>query len=66
MTHFSHDYEQGIKDERERIVALLEQIATQQQAVIDFNPNRGDNDLRHAARSTVFQAIALIKGEPNE
>ena len=64
MTHFSHDYEQGIKDERERVVALLEKIASQQQAVIDFNPSRGDNDLRHAARSTVFQAIALIKGEP--
>jgi hypothetical protein len=24
MTHFSHDYEQGIKDERDRIVALIE------------------------------------------
>lgn len=24
MTHFSHDYEQGIKDERERIIELLE------------------------------------------
>lgn len=64
MTHFTHDYEQGIKDERERVIALLEKIASQQQAVIDFNPNRGDNDIRHAARSTVFQAIALIKGEP--
>ena len=65
MTHFSADYEQGIKDEQERIISLLEKIAVQQQAVIDFNPNRGDNDLRHAARSTVFQAIALIKGEPS-
>lgn len=24
MTHFTHDYEQGIKDEQERIVKLLE------------------------------------------
>jgi hypothetical protein len=24
MTHFSHDYEQGIKDEQERIIKLLE------------------------------------------
>jgi len=24
MTHFSHDYEQGIKDERDRIIALIE------------------------------------------
>lgn len=24
MTHFSTDYEQGIKDERERIIKLLE------------------------------------------
>lgn len=23
MTHFTHDYEQGIKDERERIVQLI-------------------------------------------
>ena len=25
MTHFTHDYEQGIKDERERIIKLLEE-----------------------------------------
>ena len=25
MTHFSHDYEQGIKDERERIIKYLEE-----------------------------------------
>ncbi len=24
MTHFSHDYEQGIKDERERILKIME------------------------------------------
>lgn len=24
MTHFTHDYEQGINDERERIIKLLE------------------------------------------
>ena len=24
MTHFTHDYEQGIKDEQERIIKLLE------------------------------------------
>ncbi len=64
--HFSHDYEQGIKDEQERIIALLESIAVGQQKVIQFNPNRGDNDLRHAACATIYQAIALIKGEPNE
>ena len=23
MTHFSHDYEQGIKDERERIIKVI-------------------------------------------
>lgn len=25
MTHFTHDYEQGIKDEQERIIKLLEE-----------------------------------------
>jgi hypothetical protein len=25
MTHFSHDYEQGVKDERERILKHLEE-----------------------------------------
>lgn len=24
MTHFSHDYEQGVKDERERILKIME------------------------------------------
>ena len=28
MTHFTHDYEQGIRDEQERIIALIQaQIA---------------------------------------
>ena len=27
MTHFTHDYEQGIKDERERIIKLLEDLS---------------------------------------
>ena len=34
MTHFSHDYEQGIKDERERIITLLEDLAAGQEKVI--------------------------------
>ena len=29
MTHFTHDYEQGIKDERERIIKLLESYSSQ-------------------------------------
>ena len=53
----------GHEDERNRIIALLENIATGQKKVIEFNPNRGDNDLREAACSTIYQAIALIKGE---
>lgn len=36
MTHFSHDYEQGIKDEQERIIKLLQ---TEQLVCTPENPN---------------------------
>lgn len=29
MTHFTHDYEQGITDERDRILRLLEELSGQ-------------------------------------
>lgn len=61
MTHFATDYEQGIKDERERIITLLEDLAAGQEKVIKFNPNRGDNDLRHAVISGFYQVVALLK-----
>lgn len=61
MMHFSHDYELGIKYERERIITLLEDLAAGQQKVIEFNPDRGDNDLRHAVCSAFYQVVALLK-----
>ena len=54
MPHFSHDYEQGIKDERERIIKLLE-------------AERWKLPNGLAAGGEIYlpieEAIALIKGE---
>lgn len=51
MAHFTHDYEQGIKDERERITAIVERWAKQRDLGIDALvaeihnfPTRKDSD----------------------
>lgn len=54
MTHFSHDYEQGIKDEQERIIKLLEAERWQ---LPNSLPTGGE------VYMPLEQAIALIKGE---
>ena len=57
MTHFSHDYEQGIKDERERIIKLLEdnnKLCTEKTVCLDAD----DGWLCNCE-----ELIALIKGE---
>lgn len=54
-------YEQGKKSEQQRIISLLEKLAVQQQAVIDHNPNRGDNKNREMVIATSYQIAALIK-----
>ena len=52
MTHFSQDYEQGIKDERERIIALLEpEVVRHYELGLD------------ASAAYLEQTIARIKGE---
>lgn len=52
MTHFSHDYEQGIKDERERIINVLKEAR-------ESKPCQCDDCGDHVWQ----QAIELIKGE---
>ncbi len=56
-------YNQGAKDERDRIIKELEQVAIQQQKVLEFNPERKDKSGREFAIATTYQLIALIKGE---
>ena len=56
-------YDQGVKSERQRIIGLLEKLAVQQQAVIDYSPNRSDNKNRKMVVATSYQIAALIKGE---
>jgi hypothetical protein len=49
--------------ERERIIKLLEQVAIQQQKVLDFNNQRKDASGREIVIATTYQLLALIKGE---
>ena len=53
MTHFSHDYEQGIKDERERIMKLLEKMQCGHYC----------RCMNNELCEVYAEAIALIKGE---
>lgn len=46
MTHFSHDYEQGIKDERERILKIMDEhklLPTYSKAAQEFSEELWDN-----------------------
>jgi hypothetical protein len=54
-------FEEGKKTEQRRIIGLLEKLAVQQQAVIDFNPKRADNKNREVVIATSYQIAALIK-----
>ena len=56
MTHFSHDYEQGIKDEQERIIKLLDEH-------LSFDLDLGIFDPESNCQLEPNHLIALIKGE---
>ena len=46
MTHFNHDYEQGIKDERERILKIIENhklLPTYSKAAQEFSEELWQN-----------------------
>lgn len=46
MTHFSHDYEQGIKDERERILKIMAEhklLPTYSKAAQEFSEELWEN-----------------------
>ena len=46
MTHFTHDYEQGIKDERERILKIMENhklLPTYSKAAQEFSEELWEN-----------------------
>ena len=61
MTHFSHDYEQGIKDERERILKIMDEhklLPTYSKAAQEFSEELWDN--------IKWRLGQEIKGEPNE
>lgn len=58
MTHFSHDYEQGIKDERKRIIELI-----QENAEVITNQFFYPQPL---IAEPIFFLIALINHEQNE
>jgi hypothetical protein len=55
--------QEGRELERERIIKLLEQVAIQQQKVLDFNNQRKDASGREIVIATTYQLLALIKGE---
>lgn len=59
-------YEKGAKEERERIINLIDKLATGQRSVIEFNPNRENNHNREVIVSTAYQIAALIKGGPED
>ena len=68
MTHFSTDYEQGIKDEQERIIKLLESKICQcvdDNTIPDFNDR--EEIMKHMNCSwdamMIEFHVALIKGE---
>lgn len=61
MTHFSHDYEQGVKDERERILKIMNEhklLPTYSKAASEFSEELWDN--------IKWRLGQEIKGEPNE
>ena len=60
---FNSGVESGRAMEQERIIQQLEQVAIGQQKVLDFNSKRKDASGRHIAVATIYQLIALIKGE---
>ena len=59
MTHFSHDYEQGIADERERIIKLLGEIALDQYQRLD--EGRTDSKTMELITATCYSLQSLIK-----
>lgn len=59
MTHFSHDYEQGIKDEQERIIQLLFDRSEDGENFLDFLEGCGTC----CQKITQEELKELIKGE---
>jgi hypothetical protein len=59
MTHFSHDYEQGIKDERERIIDLLGDIARKQYDKLDAGLT--DSKTMELVTGTCYSLQSIIK-----
>ena len=67
MTHFSHDYEQGIKDERERILTLIEDRKTMLKDSNTINITAMRIPVSKEAALAVSDAIIwAIKGENND
>ena len=56
-------YRSGKKAEQERIIKLLDEVAAQQQKVLDFNSARKDGHDRELVVATIYQLTALIKEE---
>jgi hypothetical protein len=59
MMHFTHDYEQGIADERERIIKLLGEIAIDQYQRLDSG--RTDSKTMEIITATCYSLQSLIK-----
>lgn len=56
-------YEQGVKNERERIIKMLSEATTGEIKLLNFNSNRSDFKQRQNKISIANQFIDLIKGE---
>ena len=69
MTHFTHDYEQGIRDERERIIKLLKSKLCPCVETDSFPSPDDDREelMKHMNCSwdamMIEYHVALIKGE---
>jgi len=53
----------GARDERDRIIALLEQRKSNHTALLSFNSNRNDDAIQHTICRTLQTSIELIKGD---
>jgi hypothetical protein len=57
----SETWTQGAESERDQIIKLIENLAAEQQKVIDFNPKRQDNKHREMVMAICEQISDLIK-----
>ena len=60
---YNEGFERGAAEERERIIRLLSELASESHKLTLFKPNKSEDLNRQKLAAVCYHLIALIKGE---